>query len=438
MPISTHEAFLTGLLPPLVARHFQAISRLAAIHQGASGALREQIQRRSAALTRGGPELVSRVVSLENLLIARGERPPAPPRTPADLPPWAAAIDGAAGRLTAGDPGLARSRALGQAAGGALLALADRELLSSLARVAPEHGGLQADLEVSRRALSGGVARYEEIATPAGGEAAALATALRAAAAGQEDHSRIVLLSLVRAFRSERPPRELIAAAQAGTLTRDALARGLVEHRRWASPAAPGKDGQPGLTLFTVDGYSRFFAFSDDEAVARFGTAELAGLVRGTGAALFGAIPEAASAAVIDGGLERSALFDRIQLPGLRSLAAEVALEETLDDWISLDEPALLGFERYWVLRAGDQIRTLVAVDPAGRRQAAVFSSKDSLERFADANRSPEIAHGTPSWMSGADLFSHLLTAGTGAAFNPLGPGPTRWLNADFIRQLVS
>jgi hypothetical protein len=436
MPISTHEAFLTGLLPSLVARHFQAISRLAALHRDGSESLRERLAHRGAALARVGPELVSRVTSLENLLIRHGERPPTPPRIPAEVAAWASGVEASGGKITGGDPGASRARALGQAAGEALRALADHELTRSLLLLAPEHGTLEAERAGAAKALDEIIGRYEALATPAGGEAVALAAALRAAE-GQEDQTRTALLSLVRALRNERSPRDLIAAAQAGTLGRDGLARALVEHRHWAVPAAVRAGHQPGVTVFTVDGYTRFLAFSDDEALASFGTRGLEGLVRGTGSAVFGSIPEEADAAVIDEGSTRSVLFDRIQLPGLRSLAAEIALEETLDDWLCLDDKALRAFERYWVLRADDQIRTLVAVDPAGRRHGAVFTSKDSLERFADANRSPEIARSTPSWVSGAELFALLAPAGVGICFNPLGPGPTRWLNADHVRQLA-
>lgn len=435
MPISTHEAFLIGLLPSLVARHFQAISRLAQLHRDASESLRERLAHRTAALVRAAPEMVSRVVALENLLLTHGERPAAPPRTPAELGPWATAAGESAAKITEGDADATRARALGHAAGEAIRAQADHTLAMALALLDPGHGSLQGERAGASRALDEAITRYEAIAAPAGGEAAALGAALRAAE-GQEDHTRTALLSLVRALRAGPSPRDLIAAAQAGTLGRDALARALVEHRRWAVPAA-GQAHRPGVALFTVDGYTRLFAFSDEEALASFGTGGLEGLVRGPGSAIFGGIPDEADAAVIDEGSTRSVLFDRIQLPALRTLAASVALEETLDDWIALDEAALRSFDRYWVLRSEDQIRTLIATDAAGRRHGAVFTSKDSLERFADAQRSPEIARSTPSWMSGRELFALLAPTGTGLCFNPLGPGPTRWLNADHVRQLA-
>jgi hypothetical protein len=465
------EAFLLGYLPELTREQFDALEilNLGRAGQRAGAPLLQAIDEKTRALPDRGPEVVSCVWELENLVGNKLKaQPPPPPRSGAELETWRAALAGhverlpvaaAPARVFGGDGSLPGAAALGAALGRGEALLVAAIYATELLGHQRTHAGLAqrvADLAAARGAAVDALAALA--ATHAGTSACptiraavdAAARALREApleaplALESLGRQRAAYAAVVAAAREAEAalrfePRAAIAAWRAGRLDGFGIRYAMLAHRTWSVPVALDDRQQPTPRIFVFGDKKVMFAFSDADAVARapgfLRDKELL-LLRTRGTWVFSILSDEIDVLTLDATDDPehpgTINYQREQWAGLLARAAEAKVDEALCDWSAVDRAVVREHPRFWM--AGPKLLTFP--DGYGRARVAAFTSEAALEAaLPPASPLRDEPHMV---IPGKAFFTGIKgVQAAGFVVNPSGPGRSRAFNLKFAELLA-
>ena len=455
------DAFQLGYLQHHFHAHFAAAEMLEPL-RGAGGNLGERAARMLASLPERGPEIMSCLFQLENIVGNRLQvTPPQPPQSAADCARFAQAIDAAFEGSKPGDDERIAFR-LGDRVGNAEAWLAIAVKAFSLAVAAPADARVADRLHTARAAMqAAAAARAVETTCPTmRREHAALGrwlgAAIEAAARTPEDPRILELaqfaLQLSGCARSLEAaawgtPRASVRAWREERLSGALLMRRLCEHHRFSTPCTTDAQGRPDPKVFEFD-KRVLFLFSDPETIEQrpdLLRAETQYLTA-PGAFLLGGLNDGVDLVVIDpmGNDPSNPLtinYPRHLHATLKQVAHEVSFELGACDWTRLELPPFRTYP-FWLQNGPGGPQNFVVRDGYGRARVAVFTSEAALETHIAAHASPEQAKSYVRdlrfVMSGDALFAALAKLPIdGLILNPSGPGRTRAFNRKTLEMLA-
>lgn len=491
LPPPPADPFLGGLLPHLVAYHFDSLDIVLRCKGSGPDPLARAVDVIMGELPKAGPEVVSRVMALESFVVENGHEVIPPPKTSGELEAWAkhvakAVLAGldverwkpftatagevAARAILAASHGLFAYR-LGQQLGELLHDLLLLARCQQLLSVAPDHDFLKRQyeaLEMSRAACVDKLRASfsDELIKAALGEAwvsrvgASLGAAdpkifaAREAARGGTRGWPAARAARIVGYAARAVVRllKLPASPMAGTLSAlamdpiDSVAlANVLAHPDWrmlgvAGPGAeagdvlPGKGAAP-LSSVTPAGLTvYFYSCLESQRV----TQSPGPWVLGDGGTLIDALPAEVVAIALDGGVRGEIRIAGEPMTKLRRSAAGTAIEYEITDWAAIDREALRRYAR-WVLPVrGEEIVPLVVADELDRKFFAVFTDRAAASLFATtAGALPEGA----AW--GEAAADKMLAAAErsdayGIWFNPKLGARGRRFSKGFVKLLQS
>ena len=456
------DAFQLGYLPHQFKAHFAAAELLESLH-GADGPLGERVGLMLASLPERGPEIMSCLFQLENIVGSRLEvQPPQPPQSVADCARFGAAIAAAFdGKKPTEEQRVAYQ--LGERVGiaEAWLAIAVRAV--SLSVPARDDARIAEPLRTARQALQAAASApaIETSCPTQRGEQVALARWLGAAvevAARPPEDALILELSKIafqvcgcaRSLESAAwgTPRTSVRAWHEKQMDGRALMQRLCEHHRFWTPCTTDAQGRPDPKIFQFD-KRVLVLFSDPTVIEQrpdFLKAETQYLTV-PGALLLGALDDKIDLVVIDpmGNDPKNPQtinYLRELHALLKQIAHETAFELLACDWSRLQLAPFRDY-KFWLQNGPGGPQMFSVRDGYGRQRAAVFSSEAALDAYITAHATPEQAK---TWapdlrflIPGDALFAGLAkTPAEGFILNPAGPGRTRAFNRKTLERLAA
>lgn len=438
------DLFLGGLLPHLVAYHFDSLDVVLRCKGSGPDPLARAVDVIMGELPKAGPEVVSRVMALESLVIASGHEVLPPPKSGTELEGWAkhvrkavlSTLDVEKWKPLAATGGEVVARAilaavhghhayqLGQRLGELLHDLLLITRCHQLLSVAPDHDFLKKQheaLEASRASCSEKLRATltDEAFKAALGEAwisrigATLAAAdpkifaAREAARGgtrpwpAARAARVVgfaARSVVRLLKLSATPLAGTLAALASDPTDSVALANVLAHPDWRMLAVPGPGAEPGdvlpgrgappLSSTTPAGVTVYFYSCLESQMV---TGSPGPWVVGDGGTLIDALPPEVAAIALDGGARGEIRLAGEPMARLRKAARGTAIEYELTDWATIDREVLRRHAGWVVpLRAGE-VAPLVVKDELDRTFFGVFSDRAAASLFATtAGKLPE------------------------------------------------
>ena len=455
------DAFQLGYLPHQFKAHFAAAELLQAL-QGADGELAKRVGLMLSALPERGPEIMSCLFQLENIVGSRLEvQPPQPPQSEADCARFAEAV-GAAFEAAKPTDEQRIAFELGERVGHAEAWLAIAVKAISLSVPAPDHPAIAPRLTRAREALAAiGAAPVATVDPTQKAEDAAITRWVGAAgevAARKPEDALILELAKIayqicacaRSLEAAAwgTPRASVRAWHEKKMNGRELMQRLCEHHRFSTPATADAQGRPDPKIFQFD-KRVLVLFSDGETIEQrpdHFRAETQYLTV-PGAFLLGALNDDIDLVVIDpmGNDPSNPMtinYPRELHPVLKQVAHEVAFELLACDWSRLQLEPFLEY-RFWLQNGPGGPQMFTVRDGYGRQRVAVFSSEAALDAHIAAHATPEQAKTYTGDLRfvipGAALFAGLARAPIeGFVLNPSGPGRTRAFNRKTLERLAA
>ncbi len=458
------DAFLLGYLRDRIGAHFSSFDILVKAGENAKGELAKRIQEGISALPARGPEIVSCVRKIEDILNRKlGSTPPHPPGSYDEYLAWVASVGDAFGSA-ARSAELQFAFDLGGRCGLAEQIVAITSLQRHLWAADPQNEWLAVKARRLPDSLLSLAAKPHDGPDKNVSETieTEMARELRAAAAlvkrpAEDDVSgefapiQFRIGHLARAAESavRGSARDSILAWSEKRMDGVELMRRLAEHYLWNVPCR-FTEGQAAPRIFTFD-KNVLFAFSDSQsstnrpAFLKSENADDQLFLTLVGTGIFRWLPnENVDLLVIDATDDPNAPltinYPKEMHARLRQVGEETAAELAACDWSKVDR-ATLRAHQFWILVAGSSVRNIVLPDGRGRRLAGLFTSEIALNatlKTLPPELAAEFANCQQMLLAGESLFPSLAHLDlNGFIVNPNGPGRSRAFNMKMMEMLA-